>query len=346
MAHRGSEGALSPAPLLQLATAHWAFKTFAVANDLDLFTRMSGTPGTTPEQLAADAGIERRPAEMLLTACASLGLLTKEDGRYRNSPLAEEFLVRGKRYYFGGFVRMQDRLIYPAYARLGDAVRQNRPTAYDPERQTSMYETADPAIMESFWGAMHSLSTITASALADAFDFRPFRRLLDVGGGSAAFDVELCRRYPHLGATVYDLPLIVEIARRNIEEAGLGDRIGTVAGDFFKDEALPENHDVILLSMILHGESEASNRQILRKCRAALSRGGVLLVSELLVNDEKTGPPPAALMNMTMLVATEGGRNYTAAEYAAMLEEAGFGRIETVPLNGLGANGLIVGHTA
>lgn len=344
MEPRTAEAAVSPAPLMQLATAHWAFKTLAVANELGIFTRLSSAAGTTAGELASQAKIEERPAEILLTACAALGLLVKEDGRYRNSALAEAFLVRGTPCDLGGFIQMQDRLIYPAYGRLIEAVRRNRPTGYDSERYTSLYEAADPVLLENFWEAMHSLSTITARALAEAFDFASFRRLLDVGGGSAAFDIELCRRYPHLHATVYDLPFVIKDAQARIARAGLSDRIATAAGDFFADEALPRDHDLVLLSMILHGENEARNREILRRCHAALPGGGAILVSELLVNDEKTGPAPAALMNMTMLVMTEGGRNYTAAEYRRMLREAGFARVDSIPLNALGANGIIVGR--
>lgn len=98
--------ALSPVPLMQLATGFWAFKTLAAAHEFDLFSRVSGTAGTTAGQLAEALAIEERPADMLLTGCAALGLLVKSNGRYVNSPLAEEFLVRGKPYYFGGFVQM------------------------------------------------------------------------------------------------------------------------------------------------------------------------------------------------------------------------------------------------
>jgi hypothetical protein len=104
---------LSPVPLMQLATGFWTFKTLAAAHELDLFSRLSGTPGTTAGGLAGALAIEERPAEMLLTACAALGLLVKNDGRYLNSPIAEEFLVRGKPYYFGGFVQMLDQRLYP-----------------------------------------------------------------------------------------------------------------------------------------------------------------------------------------------------------------------------------------
>jgi len=96
---------ITPIPLMQLATAFWGFKTLSTAIDMDLFTRLEASPMNPPE-LARWLNIEERPAEMILTGCAGLGLLSKQNGRYRNTPLAETFLVRGGRYYFGGFVTM------------------------------------------------------------------------------------------------------------------------------------------------------------------------------------------------------------------------------------------------
>jgi uncharacterized HhH-GPD family protein len=60
------------------------------------------------------------------------------------------------------------------------------------------------------------------------------------------------------------------------------------------------------------------------------------LISELLVNDEKTGPAPAAPMSLTMLVEDEG-RNYRAAEYADWLADAGFRDVRRLPLDVPGA---------
>lgn len=157
---------------------------------------------------------------MLLTGCAALGLLVKDDGRYLNAPVAEEFLVRGKPYYFGGFVQMLDQRLYPGWGKLNEAIRTNRPTTWDPDRQNSLFDGEDPRLLAVFWEAMHSLSTFTARALGQALDLSGARRLLDVGGGSAAFDIELCRLYPELTATVYELPMITEIAAAKVEEAG------------------------------------------------------------------------------------------------------------------------------
>jgi hypothetical protein len=337
-----ADRAFSPVPLMQLATGFWAFKTLAAAHELDLFSRLSGTAGTTAGGLAEALAIEERPADMLLTGCAALGLLEKNDSRYVNSPLAEQFLVRGKPYYFGGFLQMLDQRLYPGWAKLAEAIRTNRPTTWDPDRQSSMFDGEDPRLLAVFWEAMHSLSTFTASALGQAIDLGGARRLLDVGGGSAAFDIELCRLYPDLTATVFELPKVADIAAAKIKEAGLAERIDTVAGDFFAD-SLPGGYDTILLSMILHDWAEDRGRAILRKCWAALPSGGQVIITELLVNDARTGPPAAALMSLNMLIETEG-RNYTPTEYTAWLRDLGFHDLRTVWFEAAGANGAVIGR--
>lgn len=60
----------------------------AAANELNLFHPPGRHSRTTVEELAETLAIHPRPAEMLLTGCAALGLLEKQGGRYRKSPLA------------------------------------------------------------------------------------------------------------------------------------------------------------------------------------------------------------------------------------------------------------------
>jgi len=331
----------SAVPLMALSSGFWAFKTMAAAHDLNLFSLLAGGASTTAAELAEMLLIARRPAEMLLTGCAALGLLEKADGRYRNTPLSEAYLVRGNPYYFGGWVEMADKRLYAGWGRLTEALLTDRPTTWDPSTQSSLFEGEDPKMLSLFWEAMHSLSTMTARQLGDAVDFGTFRRLLDIGGGSGAYDIELCKCYPLLRATVFDLPHAAAIAAEKIAAAGLSERIGVEAGSFF--DRIPEGHDVHLLSMILHDWDEAKNRALLQRSFAALPRGGAVVISELLVNDEKTGPAPAALMSLNMLIETEG-RNYTPAEYSAWLEEAGFRDIETVWFDAAAANGAVIGR--
>ncbi|MGH7431249.1 MAG: methyltransferase, partial [Candidatus Methylomirabilales bacterium] len=312
---------LTAIPLMQIISGFWASKTLATAVGLDLFTQLSGR-GVDVHQLSQLLQIHPRPAEMLLSGCASLGLLEKRGERYHNSPLSEEFLVRGKPYYFGGVITLLDRRLYLPWNRLPEAIKTNRAQTWGDQPGIFEAISANPEEQRIFTEGMHSFSVQSGKAVAAAFDFSPFAHLLDVGGGSGAYCIEATRRYPHLRATVFDLPAALEIAREKIAEAAFADRITTHPGDFFH-EALPKGADVVLLSMILHDWTPEKNRVILKKCFDALPSGGAMIVSELMMNDEKTGPVPAALMSLNMLIETEG-RNYTWAEYTRWLEEVGF----------------------
>ncbi|MFJ2779870.1 methyltransferase [Kitasatospora sp. NPDC087315] len=333
---------LSPTPLMDLTLGVYAFKGLALATELEVFTELAGGKGVTLDAFARRHGIHERPAELLLTALVSLDLLVLDDeGFYRNSAVSEEFLVKGKPRYFGGWVTLVDKHEYPAYIKMLDSLRGNHPTTWDVENQKSLFQPDDPVVKEHFWDAMHSLSAYTAGRLAESIDFSGIKRLLDVGGGGAAYDIELCRRHPHLKTTVFDLPFVCELTRPRVEAAGLADRIDFASGDFFEVGGVPGGYDAILLSNILHDWGIEDARKILRACAEALPSGGVLLVTESFVDDDKRGPAPAALMSLNMLVET-WGRNYTAAEYGEWAAEFGLKPEGVVPFEGQGANGVWV----
>jgi hypothetical protein len=147
---------------MRLVTGFWSFKTFAAAIEPDLFTRLAGGRTVTVREARAELGLAERPTDLLLAACASLGLLEKVGDGYRNSELAEEFLVTGRPYYFGGQVRYCDERTYLPWHRLGEALRTNRPLTWDPQAQESLFGTADPAMLALFWEAMYSTSSFTA----------------------------------------------------------------------------------------------------------------------------------------------------------------------------------------
>lgn len=334
---------LTPAPLMEIANGFRIAKVLSVALEMGLFAKLSGTDGITPHQLAADAGISPRPAKMLLVAAAALGLLDKRDDRYHNSRLSEEFLVPGKPYFFGDLIRFVDRREYEGWGKLEEAIRRNRPTTWDPDAADTVFLPEDDQMLSLFWRALFSAATFTARALALSVDFTPYRRLLDVGGGSGAFSIQLCRIHPHLSATVYDQPFVCEMADKNIAEADLTGRLDTFAGDFFTED-LPTGYDVMLLSDILHDWSPEQNLTILKRCFTALEPGGAVVISEAFVNDDGTGPVGGALASLNMLIETTEGANYSRAEYEQLLREAGFGEFERIDLilDTAGSNGVLL----
>jgi 3-hydroxy-5-methyl-1-naphthoate 3-O-methyltransferase len=132
---------------------------------------------------------------------------------------------------------------------------------------------------------------------------------------------------------------VIDIAADKIADAELRDRITVHGGDFFAD-ALPPGHDVHLYSMIMHDWNQEHDRLLLRKSFDALPNSGMIIISELLVDDDKTGPPAAALMSLNMLIETEG--NYTASEYTGLAEGRRLRRARTVRFDAPGANGAVI----
>jgi len=84
-----------------------------------------------------------------------------------------------------------------------------------------------------------------------------------------------------------------------IDEAGLERRVGTAAGDFFKDP-WPTGADTVFFSSILHDWSPETNRRLLRKAAKILLPGGLLIVRELFRDDDGPGPLQAAIGSVTM----------------------------------------------
>jgi acetylserotonin N-methyltransferase len=158
-----------------------------------------------------------------------------------------------------------------------------------------------------------------------AFDLSRFRRLVDLGGATGHLAIAACERYPELRAGVFDLPRVIEMAREQVSRSNAATRIDLIAGDFFADD-LPEA-DLFAVGRILHDWSEENIESLLRKVHARLPPGGGLLIAEKLLAEDKTGPTPAQMQSLNMLVCAEG-RERSLGEYRVLLEAAGFRDVE------------------
>lgn len=333
-------------PLLRVAMGFWGAKVIGVAVELDLFGRLSRAGEMTVEEMGAELGFGERAADVFATACASLGLVERDGERLRNTAAADAYLVEGRPHYFGDYVKWLDRREYAVASRLLESLRSDGPVTWERGERDSLFVPEDEVLHAIFWDAVDSYSAATAGVLAETFDGSSHARVLDVGGGSAVYPIELCRRWPQLTATVYELPFVCEIAQRRIDAAGLAERIAVQPGDFRVDERLPGGHDVVLLGSVLHDWDEPVNRALVRKCHDALEPGGEIVVAEILVDDDKRGPVLAAAMSVNMLVETGEGKNYTGAEIEGWLRDAGFAEVTTIAPSPRTANSFVVGRKA
>jgi hypothetical protein len=161
-----------------------------------------------------------------------------------------------------------------------------------------------------FDAAMAALTRRLNEALVSAVDFSQFGTVVDVGGGNGALLAGVVAANPAVRAVLFDQPQVV---------AGV-DGLETVGGDFF--ESVPDGGDAYVLKSICHDwDDEAVLRILGSVARAAAPGASVLIVErELGAPNEEL---EAKVSDLNMLVLP-GGKERTEAEYAALLEAAGF----------------------
>ncbi|MDP2935842.1 MAG: methyltransferase [Dehalococcoidia bacterium] len=313
MTAKGPRGVKS---LMDLAVGYQRSMVLLSANRIGVFGALAGGP-LSSEEVASSCGSQPRSTAMLLNACAALGLLSKDQERFSNRPLASRFLVPGKDTYLGNYLGLMEDG-YEKWGHLGESVIENR-RASSPARDSGR----DPQWNRRFTLAMRQGARAMARQVAKSVDLRGCRKLIDVGGGPGVFAMEMVRRNPGLEATVFDIPGVLEIAREIIEESGLKDRIHLQPGDYHKD-SFGVGNDVVLLFGILHSESLASRKRLLEKAWESLAPGGLVLVRQFLLEEDRAGPLEATLFSLQMLLYTDSGEGYTWRDIESWLKECNF----------------------
>ena len=157
---------------------------------------------------------------------------------------------------------------------------------------------------------MAARSAREADAVVAAYDFGPFRRLVDVGGGPGVLLRAILAANPGVDGLLFDRPEVVA-----------GATLPALGGDFFI--AVPAGADAYLLSRVIHDWPDADAVAVLRSCRRAMPRSATLLLVEAVLPELAADDPEAIRMDLHMLALLRG-RERTASEFADLLAAGGF----------------------
>ena len=294
----------------------------------DFFTWLDGHPSTV-EEVASHFGFYRRPVDVMTTLFVAMGLLARDGRTLRTTPVAREHLVATSPWFAGPyFPRLTDRPIAQDLLRIlgtGNPAR----FASRPDEDDWHQAMETEAFAEEFLAAMDVRGRLTGPALARNLGEKPYRRLLDVAGGSGIYACSMAARFASLRASVLEKPPVDAVARRAIEARGFADRIDVVAADMLQDP-LPEGYDAHLFSNVLHDWDEDVVRRLVHASAAALPSGGEIIVHDAFLNEDKSGSLAIAGYSVLLMHVTQG-RCYSTAEMEAWLGEAGFAKPTLVP---------------
>lgn len=308
----------------QIAFGFMGSKALFAALELGVFTELAGSAKSAAE-LAAAANVHEDRAMTLLTALAGMGLVSVEGGKFSNSPAAEAFLVKGAKYDFGDYLRLQvGKQMYPLLDQIEGALK-GELGADDTGSYADWF--SDPEEAKLYSESQHAGSLGPARQLAKLLDLSGEKKLLDVGGGTAAFDIVLCGKNPGLTATVLEFPNVAALGRKYVEEAGLSDRITYLDGNALETE-FPGGQDLVLMSYLFSGVPGETHEALIARAMAALKPGGKLLIHDFIVEADRTGPALAALWQLQHTAFTPEARSLDAGWLAETLTKSGFTDVE------------------
>lgn len=306
------------------------------AAQLDLFSSLGSGP-VPAREIATQTGLPLRGVERVLNACAALGFVSKEGDSYRNSPLADTFLVKGKPGYVGNMIKQtNDR--FTAWTKMPDAVRTDKPVLPLTGAELS---NASAEVLDNYVHGLFDMGKGLAARIASLVDFSSCRTLLDVAGGSGVYSIIFCRQFPQLQSVVFDLPPILERTRKIIEREGLTDRVQVRDGNYFQDD-FGSGLDAILLSNMLQTEGRQTCQMVLKKAFAALNPGGQILVHGIMPNADRTGPVQQTIFSVFMMLVFPEGEAYPGEEIIDWLHVTGFVEGKKHPLPPPAFSSLVV----
>lgn len=322
----------TPKSLLQVSGAYWSSFALHAAVELRLITSL-GREGASPQKAAQRLNASERGVSTLLSALAAMGLLRIEEGRFVPEPGVWKFLSEESTDYLGHIIRHHHQLV-GGWAKLDEAVRRGGAV-----RESSVRSEQD---REAFLLGMVNQANAQAPLIVPGVDLKGRRHLLDLGGGPGTWAFHFCRANRGLSATVFDLPTSREFFERSRAVWGLELPVRFEAGDYLH-QAVPGRYDVAWLSHVLHGEGPEGCAVILKRAADALEPGGLLLIHDFILDEDRAGPLFAALFSLNMLMGTAAGRSYTEGELQAMMGAAGAQDVQKLPVTGPNGSGVVAG---
>ena len=305
------------ATIMQIGAGLWASRALWAACRLRLADAVGEQP-TGADDIADQLGLDPDMVGRLMKALAAAGIFAcNAEGLFSHSALSRVLRSEHPNSMRPFVESVFGDEHYAAWGALDETVRTGT-TAFESHYGMPVFawfgQHSEAALL--FSEAMTSTTRVMEAGLLGAHHLPDFELAVDIGGSRGTLLSGLLGQQPQARGILYDLPEIVEAARPTL----VGSRIEAVAGDFF--ESVPAGGDLYLLKLILHDWTDAQCVTILHNIRSAIRPGGRVAIIENVL-PETVRPHPGYLMDLNMMVMT-GGRERTASEFAALLEQTGF----------------------
>jgi hypothetical protein len=314
--------------MLQLLNACLTTQALHVAAALGIADLLADGPRSA-DDLAAVMGAHRPSLYRMLRILAGEGVFREEaDGRFALTALGGTLRSEGPDSVREWALFMGTPAMWEAWGRLRDSVMTGAPGFALAHGMSNLeYRVRNPELGRAFDRFMTRQSDQHNAAVVAAYDFSPFRTVADIGGGQGSTLAAILWANPSLRGILLDLPHVVA----NVEPlaaVGVLDRCEVLGGDML--QGVPSAVDAYLIKRVLMGRGDEQATRLLQHCAEALSKGGKVLVVDL-VMPPGNDPSSVKSFDLQMLLVTDEGRVRTEAEFRDLFAAVGLRLARVIP---------------
>lgn len=311
------------APLADMIMGAEIFQALASAIRYDIFT-LTKNPKTV-EQICESLKTEPKMTRKLLNCLVSMKLLSKDEDRYVNEPIAGAFLVKESPFYQGDYIRLENNG-YDLWKKFNQVLKEGvKPVIMKQKMETEDLEkVVDPTFtltMANF--AMRGGVQRVVETVSKVPEFKRAKKMLDLGGGTGIYSIGLALSNQNLKVTLFDIPPTLEISKKFLSRYGVENRFELKGGNYIQDD-FGNGYDIVLASHTFYGYPKEMLLPLLRKIYEALNDGGILVSNHFVRNEDGTGHKITVFWDLWLTLFGYEITTYTEDEHLDLFKRAGF----------------------
>lgn len=314
-----------------IAFAPYVFQASVLLRDKGILKIVddSRTNGICMDEIQAQVGMSHYAVRVLLEAGLGIGLVYRREGKYFLTKTGHFFINNQMSVVNTDFMR---DVCYDGAQDLEKSLTEGKPVGLRHLGDwNTIYEglsiLPEPAKTSWFHFDHYYSDNAFPEALPIVFANNP-RKIMDIGANTGKFTLACLDYNKEVEIGLVDLQIQLNVAKKNIEDAGYGDRVTYNPRNVLHvDAELPKGYDIIWMSQFLDCFADMEIVSILEKCHRALNDEGSVFINETFW-DVQRFPASAFSLQMTSLyfttMANGNSQMYDSEVFVQLIHQAGF----------------------
>ena len=313
---------LVPLPLIDTQVSYSAARAIMAGAELGIYEAI-GKDNKTSKEITALCNTNEHATLQLLNCLVGVGYLKYADGKYSIKPRNQKWLLKEFDTNYIAKLRFQI-LEWEWMAKLENYVRTGS--------TLQLHSIDDKKMWDLYQEGMRDLSVAVAKEVAGKIPIsKNAISMLDIGGSHGLYSIELCKKYPSLNSTVFELPAAVEAASAIAKRYDTtGGRVSYRGGNALNDDLGTEKYDLVMINNVVHHFSEEQNFSLAKKIATALKPGGIYVIGEVIrLAKPGEGGVAAAVTSLYFSITSASG-NWSEQEISSWQQAAGLKQEKTI----------------